>query len=114
MVTVVIVINLLISLICLLVAKQVWKLRKKLAKAADGIFSAERKTYKALHGAPPKIYKGQQGISKLHQKYDRLELQRQKLQKVLGLVNMVQKVWQGTLSMGGNKKREARRQKAKY
>lgn len=94
MVTVVVVINTGISLVCLYVAWRVWKLRKTLARVADAIDSAERSTYKTLHGAPKAISKGQVAGVQLGERYRQLELQLQRVQQLLSLVALGKTVWQ--------------------
>jgi len=94
MVTVVVVLNTLIALICFYVAWRIVKLRRRLAKIADTLISAERRTHSVLKGGPKGIYKGQRGVHKLIERYQRLEPQLQKIQQVLALLSLGQKVWQ--------------------
>jgi uncharacterized phage infection (PIP) family protein YhgE len=94
MVTTVVVLNTLIALICLYVARKIWKLRKQLGKVADTLTSAERSAHATLYSAPKAIYKGQKGIAGLEERYQGLESQLQRVQKVLGLVSLGQKFWQ--------------------
>ncbi len=90
MVTVVVVLNVLISLLCLYVAWQVWNLRRTLAVVVDAITIAERNTYAVLHGAPNAISKGQLGVHGLRERYQQLELQLQQVQKVLTVLGLLQ------------------------
>lgn len=94
MLTVVLVLNALIALLCLYVAWQVWKLRRVLASVADTLISVERSTYAVLHGAPIAIAKGKQGTHKLRQQYRQLESQLQRAEQVLGLLSLGQRAWQ--------------------
>jgi len=96
MVTVVVVLNLLISLLCLYVAWRVWNLRRVLAATADALTLAERNTYNVLHGAPNAIYTGQLGVEGLRERYQQLNLQLQRLQQVLTLLGLVQSIWRTT------------------
>ncbi|MDP8962876.1 MAG: hypothetical protein M3O33_02595 [Cyanobacteriota bacterium] len=96
MLTVVVVLNVLISLLCLYVAWQVWNLRRVLAATTDAVLLAERNTYKLLHGAPEAISQGQVGVSGARESYQQLELQIQKVQQVLMLLSLVQRVWLST------------------
>lgn len=93
MLTVVVVLNVLISLVCLFVAWQVWNLRRVLGAAADAILLAERNTYNVLHGAPEAITQGQMGVGEARESYQQLELQLQKVQQVVTLLSLVQRVW---------------------
>jgi hypothetical protein len=93
MLTVVVVLNVLISLICLYVAWRVWNLRRALAAAADVLTIAERNTYAVLHGAPNAISNGQVGVQGLRERYQQLEVQLQKVQQVLTLLGLGQSVW---------------------
>jgi hypothetical protein len=93
MVTVVVVLNLLISLLCLYGAWWVWNLRRSLAAATKVLTDAERSTYAVLHGAPNAISQGQLGSRGLRDRYQQLELQLQQVQKVLGLLGLVQSFW---------------------
>ncbi len=94
MVTVVIGINLLIAVLCLYAAWQVWKLQKILARAADALTTAERCTYAVLAGAPNAIARGQVSTNRLRQQYRNLELQLLKAQQILALTGLSRFVWQ--------------------
>lgn len=115
MLTVVVVLNVLISLLCLYVAWQVWNLRRALGAAADAVLLAERNTYNVLHGAPEAISQGQVGIGGARDSYQQLELQLQKIQQVLTLLSLVQKVWglskRSTVSPGVRLKRGRKRRR---
>jgi hypothetical protein len=95
MVTLVIVFNLLISLICLFVAWQIWNLRLTLAAATRAIIDAEHNTHKNLFGAPDAISQGQLGVKGMRESYQQLEVQLQKVQRVLALLGLLQKIWLG-------------------
>jgi hypothetical protein len=96
MLTVVVVLNVLISLLCLYVAWQVWNLRRALAATTDAVLLAERNTYNLLHNAPQAISQGQVGVQGARESYQQLELQLQKVQQVLTLLSLVQRVWRST------------------
>lgn len=93
MVTVVVILNVLIALLCFYVARWLTKLRKKLAKAADTLISAEKSTNKVLTSSPKTIYKGQKGAKALGERYQALNRQLEQLEKVLGLLNLAPKLW---------------------
>lgn len=94
MVTVVLVLNGVIALLCLYAAWQLWRIRRILAKVADTLTAVERSTYKVLHRAPNAIAKGQGGTRKLRQKYRQLEAQLQRVEQVLALLQLGQRAWQ--------------------
>src|SRR4028118_543837 len=96
MLTVVVVLNVLISLLCLYVAWQVWNLRRALAAAADVLTLAERNTHVVLDGAPEAISQGQLGIHGARESYQKLKLQLQKIRQVLTILGLVQNVWRST------------------
>lgn len=98
MLTIVVVFNVVISLLCLYVAWQVWNLRRVLGAAADALFLAQRNTYNVLHGAPEAILQGQAGVGGARDSYQQLELQLQKVQQVLTLLSLVQRVWRSPIS----------------
>ncbi len=87
MLTVVLVLNALLTLICLLSAWQVWKLRRTLRKVADTLSRVERSTHNLLHGAPEAILKGQMGTAQLRERYAKLAPQLQQAQLALRLVS---------------------------
>lgn len=92
MLQVVVILNVLISLLCIYVAWQVWNLRRTLAAAAAVLSDVERNTYAVLHGAPKAIAQGQLGVHGLRERYQQLELQRQKLRQVLILLSLIQRI----------------------
>ena len=92
MLQVVVILNVLISLLCIYVAWQVWNLRRTLAAAAVVLSDVERNTYAVLHGAPNAISQGQLGVHGLRERYQQLEVQLQKLQQVLILLSLIQRI----------------------
>jgi hypothetical protein len=99
MVTVIVVLNVLISLLCLYAARKVWNLRRVLAASVDAVTLAERNTYALLHGAPKNISQGQLGVHSLRERYQQLEQQLQKVQQVLTLLVLIQRIWPSALSI---------------
>jgi uncharacterized protein YoxC len=85
MLTLVIVLNVLLALLCLGVAWQVWKLRRVLSRVANTLSAAEQRTHSVLHGAPRSILKGQTGSQALRLRYQQLEQQLQQVQQILDL-----------------------------
>ncbi|MEA5550997.1 hypothetical protein VB713_08400 [Anabaena cylindrica UHCC 0172] len=94
MVTVVVLINILISLILLYVARQVWRIKQKLGIIADRLNSYERVSHSVLFTAPESIYTGYQEIYNLRQKHQKVKLQIQQIQQILNLVVLGRKIWQ--------------------
>lgn len=92
MIIFVVVFNVLLSLVCLFVAWQLWNLRLALAITADVVALFERDTYNALHGAPNAISQGQLGVSNLRASYQQLEIQLQRVQQILALLGLAQRV----------------------
>ncbi|NEP12988.1 MAG: hypothetical protein F6K14_22845 [Symploca sp. SIO2C1] len=98
MLTIVVIINVSISLLFLYIAWQLKKWGRKLGSVADSVTAAERSTYKLLHNAPKSIYKGQVGVKGLRGRYQKLgkvyyqlEFQLQQIRQVLLLLNLAQK-----------------------
>jgi len=85
MLTLVIVLNVLLALLCLGGAWQVWRLRRIFSRVANTLSAAERRTHSVLHSAPRFILKGQTGSQALRLRYQKLEQQLQQVQQVLGL-----------------------------
>ena len=102
MVTIVVVLNVLISLVCLYVAWQVWNLRRTLVAVVDALTIAERNTYAVLHGAPNAIYKGQLGVHGMRERYQQLELQLQQVQQVLTVLGLLQSLLRPRLRLRSN------------
>lgn len=90
MVTVVVVINVLISLLCLYVAWFLWNLRRSLSVAADVVTLFDRDTHNALYGAPNAISQGQLGVRASRGSYQKLEIQLQRVQQILAFLGLLQ------------------------
>ncbi len=108
MLTIVLIINAIISLLCILVAWQVWKLRRILGQAANSVLGAERATHNVLYGAPAAIATGQIGVSALRNNLKQLEPQLQRVQQVLGLLSLGQTAWQQRTKLTKNRSRKTR------
>jgi hypothetical protein len=93
MVTVVVVINVFISLILLYVAWRVQRLKTRLTRIANIFIAAERSTHAVLPGAPQAFYTSQQNVHNLRQKDQPPQLQIQRLRQILSLVTLGQQVW---------------------
>lgn len=93
MLTVVVVLNTLISLILLYAAWRVWKLKQKLAILADRLAAYERCSHAALYAAPEKISTAQQNIYNLRQGNQKLEVQIQQVRQIISLLFLGRQVW---------------------
>lgn len=93
MLTVVLVINGLITLLCLFIAWQVWKISRVLGQVADTLIEVEQNTYNVLNPAPKVIMQGQKGMQQLRRQYRQLEPQLQKVERALALLGMGQLLW---------------------
>ncbi|MBW4519284.1 MAG: hypothetical protein KME16_06230 [Scytolyngbya sp. HA4215-MV1] len=91
--TVVLIINVLLALICLWVAWKLRQLRRTLARVIDTLLYVEQVIYQVLHSAPDAILKGQSGSYRLQQQYQNLQIQLQRLQQILVLVNLGRTLW---------------------
>ncbi len=104
MVTVVVVINTLISLVLFYVARRVWRLRRRITRIANILDSAERKTAR-LAGAPAQIIKGQQTLQRLRQKTQPLEVQVARVRQIVKLLVVGQQIWRQSLLWSKMRKR---------
>lgn len=91
MIVCVIIINLLISVICLYLAAKFWKIGKKVDKAAKAILRADSGTYNVLHKAPGAIVKGEKGTRNLRKKYSQLQRQVQTMRQLLSVLSFLSK-----------------------
>jgi hypothetical protein len=94
MITVVLILNLLIALMCWFAAWRIWQLRNTLANIANKLTVAERSTHNVLGNAPNAIVKGQVGIHQARQQYQKARLQLLKVRKILTMLGLGQLVWQ--------------------
>jgi hypothetical protein len=94
MVTVVVVINTLISLVLLYVARRVWKLKQRLGRIADRLTAYERRCHAVLNKAPENIYTSEQNIHNLRQRNQALQMQIQQVQQIISLLLLGRQIWQ--------------------
>jgi hypothetical protein len=94
MVTVVVVINILISLALLYVAGRLWRLKKRLERINNILIAAERSTHNVLHRAPEAIYKRQRNINNLRQGNQSLQFKIQQIRQLASILAFGQQVWQ--------------------
>lgn len=93
MVTVVVVINTIISLILFYVAWRVWQLKQRIAYIGDCLTHYQRCSYALLNQAPENIYTGQQYIYNLRLKNLVLQAQIQQVRQILSLFLFAQQNW---------------------
>ncbi|MTJ11271.1 hypothetical protein FJR11_01400 [Anabaena sp. UHCC 0187] len=98
MVTIVVLINILISLIFLYLAQQLRKIKYTLAFIADIFNQYERASYAALQTAPDNIYLGKEKIQSLRLEKQILTQQIQQLRQILSLILLVKQIYEGLLS----------------
>jgi uncharacterized protein YhhL (DUF1145 family) len=91
--TIVLITNAFLALICLWVAWKIWQLRRTLARVTDTLLYVEQVVYQVLHSAPTAILKGQTGSQALQQQYQNLQIQLQRLQQILALVSFGRSLW---------------------
>jgi len=100
MVTLVVAINILLSLILLYIARLVLQIRQALAYVADRLTDYERATHTALYTAPESISAAQEQIYNLRQKQEGLKLQIRQMQQIIGIIVLARKIWQGSFNNG--------------
>ncbi|MGH8000253.1 MAG: hypothetical protein ACREPR_12670 [Brasilonema sp.] len=93
MVTVVVVINILISLILLYLAWRMRRLKRRLTRIANILVAAERSSHAVLLGAPEAIYMSQRNIHNLRQGNQPPQLQIQRLRQIFSLLALGQQIW---------------------
>jgi hypothetical protein len=93
MVAFVVICNVLIGLVCLIVAWQIWRLKSTIAAITRSIVGIEQAVYDVLHPAPEVILKGQSGTAQLRQNYQNLGPQLERLERILAIVNLGRTVW---------------------
>lgn len=93
MVTTVICFNLLISVFCLWLAWRIGRLRKRLARIADVLIMAEKRSDRVLFHAPERIIRGQRGTRWARQRYALLAQQWAQVEQVLSILSLVLGIW---------------------
>jgi hypothetical protein len=93
MVTLVVIINTLISLILLYVARRVWKFKQRLTNMANRLTAVERCTRAVLDKAPSNIYRRQQNIHNLGQGNQSIQVQIQQVRQIFSLLLVGQQIY---------------------
>ncbi len=89
----VIVINILISLLCLYLARKIWMFTLMINRLEKRLIIMERRTRFILERAPNFINYGQRGSSQLRQNYSQLQRQLQQLKQAMGLISFAVRFW---------------------
>ncbi|MGI8500634.1 MAG: hypothetical protein ACR2LR_05780 [Hassallia sp.] len=92
MVLLVVIINTLISLILLYIARRVWKFKQRLAKITNRLTAAERWTHAVLDKAPSNISRRQQNIHNLRQGNQSIQLQIEQVRQIFSLLLVGQQI----------------------
>lgn len=95
--TLVLVVNTILTLVCLVVAWKTWQLRRVLGRVANTLTLTEKTTRAFLQEAPDAIYIDQVGVYQLQEQYRQLGPQLLRAQQVLVLLSLSQTVWRGRL-----------------
>ncbi|MEJ1935080.1 hypothetical protein WDZ92_33195 [Nostoc sp. NIES-2111] len=93
MVTIVVVINIFISLMLLYVALRVWQLKKQIVLISDRLLDCERCSHELLYQAPTNINLAQQNIQNLRQSKQGLQMQIQQVRQIISLLLLGQRTW---------------------
>ncbi|ARV62277.1 hypothetical protein BZZ01_29880 [Nostocales cyanobacterium HT-58-2] len=93
MVTVVVVINILLSLILLYVAWRVRRFKRRLTRITNILVAAEGSSHAVLNRAPEAIYIGHQNIHNLRQDNQPPRRQLQQIRQIFSLLALGQQVW---------------------
>ncbi len=109
MVVTVLVCNVVLGLLCLIAAWQLWRLKHRLAKAANTLSSFERTVHRVLHRAPAVVSRGHAGIHQLREQYRGLESQLQRAQQALALLSLGQALWQRRFLISSPRSRSTRK-----
>lgn len=94
MVTLVVVINILISFILLYIARKIWNIREKIVIFTDSLNRCEMNSSAIFRSFLEKIYTEKEEIYHLRQQYQNLKRQIQQVQQILRLIVMGRKIWQ--------------------
>ncbi|MEM9539264.1 MAG: hypothetical protein AAGA60_07090 [Cyanobacteria bacterium P01_E01_bin.42] len=93
MLILVVVFNCILAIANFYIAWRILRLRKTLAGVTQTLISVDRTLYNTLHPAPRYIYMAQTGSARLRDRYGKLEIQLQKVQKFLTILNLILKIW---------------------
>lgn len=86
MVTIVVVINIIISLILFYCTWQMWQLRRRLFRLTKFFIKCDRNSYALLHRRPEAIYLGMQNLKNLRHNNQSLQVKLRQIKQILALV----------------------------
>ncbi len=86
MVTIVVAINIVISLILFYCTWLVWQLRRRLVRLTKFFKNCDRNSYALLHRRPEAIYLGMQNLNNLRQRNQSLQVKLRQIKQILALV----------------------------
>ena len=95
MVTLVVLINVLISVLLLCLAGKLWQVKDTLALITDIFNQYERASYAALHTARDNIYLVQDDIQNLSLENQRLQQRIQQIQQIISLIILIRQIYPG-------------------
>jgi hypothetical protein len=93
MVTVIIILNILVALLCLYLACWFWQLRQTLLSVTIALIQAEQSCHYTLRGAPRYILMGQEGTQWFRHQCLKLEQQIHEVNRLLALINLGWGLW---------------------
>ena len=117
MLTVVLILNLLISGLCWYGVWRVWQWRRFLAQVTQALTVAERNTDRVLQAAPAAFLQGQINSYQLRNQYQQALLQFQRGKRILALWGMCQFLWQQYTrqpAVGRSSKKNIRKPRVTY
>ncbi|MFM7366123.1 MAG: hypothetical protein ACKO11_16845 [Cuspidothrix sp.] len=94
MITIVVLVNIVISLILLYLAQKLRKITYTLAFVADSLNQFERATHQLLDTIPENIYRGAENIHNLRLKNQIRKQQVQQIRQVISLIILVKQIYQ--------------------
>jgi hypothetical protein len=94
MIVFLIVVNLLITLLNLYLALKIWKLRQILIQVTDALTQCEKNAHVMLYLAPKLLRRSQNNICLCKKKYQKFQLQIEKIRQLLILLLWLFKIYQ--------------------
>ena len=86
-------INVILAMLCLVVAWQVWQLRQVLGQVADTLMAVADSTHNVLYDAPEALASGHQGIQQVRDRLSQLDVQLHRALQVLSVLRRGHSRW---------------------